>query len=132
VDASRLVSAGTSRGGVLAVAHAGLRPGLFEGVLNFVGGWLGEGCVDATAVNRSAFARGAASGDASLWLYGENDSFYSLAHSRGSFDAFVAAGGQGTFLTYARAPGLNGHFLVNDPALWTGDLDAYLGGLAPE
>jgi len=126
VDASRLLSAGISRGGALSVAHAGQRPGLFEGAVNFVGGWLGEGCVDAAAVNRAAFVRGAAFDRPTLWLYGENDSFYSLAHSRGNFSAFLTAGGQGTFLTYTRAPTLNGHFIIDEPALWTADLDDYV------
>jgi dienelactone hydrolase len=130
VAGSPLLSGGISRGGVLAVAHAGRRPGLFTGVVNFVGGWLGEGCSDAAVVNRSAFQAGAAFDRPTLWLYGENDSFYSLAHSRGNFDAFVAAGGQGAFLSYVRAPGLNGHFIVNDPTLWGADLDAYLRAVA--
>jgi hypothetical protein len=91
-----------------------------------VGGWLGEGCTDAVVVNRTAFARGASFDRPTLWLYGENDSFYSLPHSRGSFDAFVAAGGEGTFFTYTRAPTLNGHFIINDPALWAADLDAFV------
>lgn len=125
-DASRLLSAGVSRGGVLALAHAGLRQGLFEGAVNFVGGWLGEGCGDAVVVNRSAFARGATFDRPTLWLYAENDSFYSLAHSRGNYDTFRTAGGLGTFFTYTRASGLNGHFVINDPSLWTADLDAYL------
>ena len=126
VDASRLVGGGISRGGLLAVAHAGRRPDLFGGVVNFVGGWLGEGCGDAAAVNRAGFLAGAAFDPPTLWLYGENDSFYSLAYSRGHFDAFVAQGGQGLFFTYTRAPGLDGHFIINDPALWAADLDAYL------
>lgn len=32
--------------------------------------------------------------------------------------------------TVTSAPTLNGHFLVNDPALWRETLDAYLLGLA--
>ena len=131
VAGSPMLSGGISRGGVLAVAHAGLRSDQFTGVVNFVGGWLGQGCNDAAVVNRTAFLPGAAFDRPTLWLYGENDSFYSLAHSRGNFDAFVAAGGQGTFLSYVRAPGLNGHFIVNDPTLWSADLDAYLRAEAP-
>jgi dienelactone hydrolase len=128
-DATRVLSAGTSRGGVLALAHAGLRPGQFRGALNFVGGWLGEGCGSAATVNRLAFLRGAAFNRATLWLYGENDSFYTLPHSRGNFNAFTGAGGRGTFLTYLRAPTLNGHFIANDPALWGADVDAFLQAL---
>lgn len=126
VDASRLLSGGISRGGILAVAHAGFRPDLFVGVVNFVGGWLGQGCGDAVAVNRAGFLFGAAFERPTRWPYGENDPFYSVAHSRANFDAFVAAGGQGSFSVYTRAPGLNGHFIINDPQLWSPDLGAYV------
>ena len=49
-DASRLLMAGTSRGGFLSVVYAGERPQRVKGVVNFVGGWTGE----TTALPRSA------------------------------------------------------------------------------
>jgi dienelactone hydrolase len=129
VDRARLLAAGVSRGGILAAAHAARRPGVYRGVVNFVGGWLGEGCADAVAVNRPLFAAAGTFAGRTIWLYGENDPFYSVAHSRANFDAFVAAGGSAGFHVYTRAPGLNGHFIINDPGLWTPDLDAYVNAI---
>lgn len=129
VDPARLLAAGISRGGILAAAHAARRPGIFRGVVNFAGGWLGEGCADAVAVNRQTFTAAGTFGGPTIWLYGENDPFYSVAHSRANFDAFVGAGGNGAFRVYTRAPGLNGHFIIHDPALWTPDLSAFVQGL---
>jgi dienelactone hydrolase len=131
VDTTRMLVAGTSRGGILSIAHIARRPDVYLGAINFVGGWLGEGCGDHDAVNRSLFQSGATFPGPSLWLYAANDSFYSLSYSRANFDAFVSAGGFGSFKTYARAAGLNGHFLLNDPSLWGADVDAYLGLVAP-
>lgn len=93
---------------------------------------MGEGCADAVAVNRTGFLFGVAFERPTRWLYGENDSFYGVAHSRANFDAFVAAGGQGSFSVYTRAPGLNGHLIVNDPGLWAADLDAYVRAVVPQ
>jgi dienelactone hydrolase len=130
VDASVLLSAGISRGGILALVHAAQHPASFAGAVNFVGGWLGEGCVDAVPVNRSLAVRAAAFPDPTLWLYGENDPFYSLAHSRGNFNAFVGAGGRGSYKSYTRAPGLSGHLIINDPQLWAADLGDYVRDVA--
>lgn len=126
VDASRLLVGGQSRGGILAMAHAAQHPATYRGVLNFVGGWLGEACVDSVPVNRTTFVAAAAGPRVSRWLYGENDTFYSAAHSRANFDAFVAAGGSGRYLLYRRGdPALNGHFLINEPALWEGEVRGF-------
>jgi dienelactone hydrolase len=126
VDSTRLLAAGTSRGGILAVAHLARRPEVYLGAVNFVGGWLGEGCGDYASVNRTLFEQGAAFQGPSLWLYATGDSFYSLDHSQENFAAFTAAGGQGTLEIFTRAAGLNGHFLVNDSALWGDELAAWL------
>ena len=129
VDTTRMLVSGASRGGVLSLVHLARRPDVYLGAINFVGGWLGEGCGDYAAVNRALFVAAASFPDDSLWLYGNNDSFYSIAHSQANFDAFSNAGGLGTFNVYTRAAGLNGHFLTNDPHLWGPDIDAYIADL---
>jgi dienelactone hydrolase len=126
VDPARLLVGGQSRGGILAVAQLPQRPGRFRGAINFVGGWLGEGCGDFAAVNRTLFEDGAAGMAPALWLYARNDSFYGIGHSRGNFDAFVAAGGTGEFHEYSRAAGLEGHYLINDPPLWGAAVSAFM------
>lgn len=118
VDSERMLLGGVSRGGILSIVHAGTRPDHFNGVINFVGGWIGEGCPDPEAINTVSFRRGAEFQKPTLWLYGENDSFYSMEHSRKNFEAFIDAGGQGTFHSYSLGPGENGHGLVGRPDLW--------------
>lgn len=130
VDTTRLLVAGQSRGGLLAVAHSGRQPTAYRGALNFVGGWLGERCRDAEPVNRGAFVTAAPGVPSALWLYGENDPFYSRDHSRASFEAYQAAGGRGSFRLYRRnGPKASGHLILNEPNLWLGDIHAWLDQL---
>jgi len=126
VDTTRMLVGGTSRGGILAVAHVARRPDVYLGAINFVGGWISEGCGDYLVINQSLFVDGAAFPGTSLWLYGANDTFYSLAYSRTNFDAFTYAGGMGTMVELTRAPGLNGHFIINDSDLWSASVANYL------
>jgi len=129
VAPSPVLIGGQSRGGVLSIAYAGLHPEQIAGVINFVGGWLGEGCWAASTVNHALFERGAAYGRSTIWLYGQNDPFYSMAHSRDNFAAFEKAGGKGKFLEF-EAPVGQGHGLVGRPKLWSGPIDLYLNSLA--
>lgn len=126
VDKARLLIGGVSRGGILSVAYAGTRPDMFLGVVNFVGGWIGDACKEAARVNRTGFVRGAAMPRPTLWLYGERDAYYSLDHSRASFEAFLAAGGKGKMVSYTPPPGQDGHGIHGFPALWKSELDGYL------
>lgn len=125
VDRARLLIGGVSRGGILAVGYAGMRPGLFRGVVNFNGGWLGRGCASHETVNPLLFERGAAAGVPMLWLHGSQDPYYRIGHCRGNFARFLAAGGRGRFIA-ARA----GHGLLFKPPLWSGAMDGYLAELA--
>ncbi len=123
-----ILMAGISRGGILSIAYAGMHPREVAGVINFVGGWLGEGCWSASEVNGTLFRRGATFPHPTLWLYGNHDPFYSLDHSRANFAAFEAAGGKGSFFAF-EVPGGDGHRVMFSPPLWTGHVDRYLDAI---
>lgn len=127
VDPTRIMLGGVSRGGVLAAAYAGLHPNAAAGVVNVVGGWVGERCAAAPQINQALFRRGAAYPRPMLWLYASRDSFYSLRHSRANFEAFQAAGGQGRFVAYELPAGQEGHLIAGRPDLWRADLVDYVG-----
>jgi len=80
------------------------------GVINFVGGWMAEGCPNAREVNGTLFKRGGTFPHPTLWLYGNHDPFYSLDHSRANFAAF--------------------HRVMFSPPLWTDHVDRYLDSIA--
>jgi len=127
VDQRQLAIGGVSRGGILSIAYAGMRPDFFQGAINFNGGWLGRGCASHEIVNPSIFERGASAGISTLWLHGIDDQYYRIEHCRDNFDKFQNAGGQGKFIA-ARA----GHALLFKPALWTHHVDQYIASLANE
>jgi dienelactone hydrolase len=124
VDPTRVVIGGQSRGGILSVAYAGQHPAQVKGVVNFVGGWMGAGCDRATGINRTLFTRRARYPGETLWLYGDDDSFYPLSHSRETFAAFEAAGGRGSF--HELPPGAGGHYIWRQPSGWVPLVEAYL------
>lgn len=125
VDQDRLAIGGVSRGGILAIAYAGMRPGTFRGAINFNGGWLGRGCPNHEIVNPTLFERGAPAGIPTLWLHGSFDQYYRIGHCRGNFERFQSAGGRGKFVA---AP--MGHALMFKPALWKEHVDRYLDDLS--
>jgi dienelactone hydrolase len=124
---NQVLVGGQSRGGLLAVVYAGRWPEAVKGVVNFVGGWMSEGCVpDANG----HFFREAAKTAAvpMLWLYAERDSYYSVPAIRRYRAAFEQAGGRGPFALFPEIGG-NGHALAQKPLFWRPALDAYLQAL---
>src|SRR5713101_1111971 len=128
VALSRILIGGQSRGGVLSVAYSGAHPEQIVAVINFVGGWVGDGCATAQVVNQSLFEQGARLNRPMLWLYGRRDPFYSVPHSRENFAAFQKAGGQGSFLEFD-VPSGNGHDVIGHPQLWSSPIGDYLNSL---
>jgi len=125
VDKNQLVIGGVSRGGILSVAYAGMRPNTFRGAINFNGGWLGRACPSHEIVNPGLFERGAPAGISTLWLHGSYDQYYRIGHCRGNFERFLSAGGQGKFSSFPA-----GHALLFKPRLWKSHVDHYMDGLA--
>jgi dienelactone hydrolase len=127
VDRSKVLLGGQSRGGILAVAYAGRRPDLVRGVVNFVGGWMGEDCAERTEINADTFARAAGRyRKPTLWIYGTDDHFYGIGHSRRNFAAFTRAGGVGEFLEIAPAKPGEGHLVIRQSTDWHSAVAAYL------
>ncbi|HXH13386.1 MAG TPA: alpha/beta fold hydrolase [Alphaproteobacteria bacterium] len=101
---NRILIGGQSRGGLLAVVYAGRRPETVKGVINFVGGWMSEGCVpDAN----TRFFRDAARQATvpMLWLYADQDPYYSATTIRRYRAAFEEAGGRGPFYLFSDTGG---------------------------
>lgn len=131
VQSSQMLVAGQSRGGILAITYAGTRPGVFRGAINFVGGWMTDRCPDPGAINTATFRRGAGSTHPTLWLYGENDPFYQVAHSRHNFQQFQAAGGVGALEVFRLPAGVSGHGLLGYPAQWQSAVTAFVDEIGP-
>ena len=112
------------------MAYAGDHPEQTSGVVNFVGGWMGEVCPTAATINQTLFRRAARFDRSTLWLYGRNDPFYSIAHSQSNFAAFRAAGGKEEPFRNSRCPSGNGHYAMGYPSLWSPPVGEYLFGLA--
>ena len=104
---------GQSRGGLLSLAYAAKHPDQVLGVINFAGGWLAETCGTAATGQQGAIStRRRLSAGQTLWLYGKGDATYSMEHSRANFDAFVRAGGKGSFHDLPVPNSTPGHLLV--------------------
>ena len=125
VIASKMIVAGVSRGGILAIACAGQSKTRFLGAINLSGGWLGRLCSTYEMVNREVFLRGASFVEPTLWLHGNRDNFYSLAQCKRNYEAFCEAGGKGSFVALPA-----GHNLIFAPKVWVQHIDEYLSQIA--
>jgi len=126
-DPERVLIAGQSRGGILSVAYAAERPGTVRGVINFAGGWTSQRCDEGgRSFNQAAFrSAGGRTRIPMLWLYAEEDRYYSAAWIRRYHEAFVEARGVATLILFP-AFGADGHRLVDRVEMWKVAADDFL------
>ena len=116
---------GVSRGGVVALMQAGDQPGIAAGVINFVGGWISEPAGDPE-INPTLFRRIEGYDGVVLSIYGEDDPYYSIEHSRSNLSHVQDMGAESE-LHVISIPGFNmGHSAMWRPSLWEDVVSGYL------
>lgn len=130
VDASRILIVGVSAGGFAALATAADPPAGLRAVISFAGGRgspaPGVVCEDHALV-RAFGAFGETARVPTLWVYAENDSYFSPGLAHRFHDAFTAAGGRAELIVVGPF-GDDGHTLFSrrGTAIWRPLVDDFL------
>jgi dienelactone hydrolase len=129
VDASRIVVAGASHGGLTTIAYGEKPQQGVRGLLNFAGGLRQDACATWKEDLTHAFAT---YGDKvrlpSLWFYGQNDSFWSSQLVAQMYGAYVHGGAHAQLVDFG-AYKENAHRIVGDRdgvAIWWPHAEAFL------
>lgn len=122
IDPDKLVVAGQSVGGLVAVALTAKRPHGLMASLNFAGGHGGDPVRHPGEPCQPGMLRDLVVSYAKqqaglppipmLWVYTENDLYFAPRHSKAWYDAYVKNGGKADYLLLP-AFGDNGHFLFS-------------------
>ncbi|WP_189799522.1 dienelactone hydrolase family protein [Tateyamaria sp. syn59] len=124
VAQSDILVGGVSRGGVVAIMQAGSKPDDVAGVINFVGGWTGSR--GDASINPTLFKRINPFKGEVLSIYGEEDPYYSIEHSKSNLAEMERQGAKNT-LHVLKLPGYrNGHWVITMPALWEKEVELFL------
>ena len=109
---------------MVAILQAGSMPDGVAGVINFVGGWTGK--KGEASINPTLFKRIGAYDGLVLSIYGEEDPYYSIEHSKANV-AHLAASGAQSKLHVVKLPGYgNGHRVIVMPSFWEKEVAAFL------
>lgn len=127
VDPARIIVAGWSRGGFLSLIYAARFPQKVAGVINFAGCWVSElGGTNAAEFDRTRMAdAGRTVKVPTLWLYADNDHYWSLPSMRKIFAAYQANGGRGSLAEFTGIPN-DGHVLPLWISKWRSTVANYL------
>ncbi|MBC7607961.1 MAG: prolyl oligopeptidase family serine peptidase [Polaromonas sp.] len=100
-DTSRMMMAGQSHGGLATIAYSQNPASGFNLFINFAGGLKHTaGCQWELALRDAFQSYGKKSKTASIWFYGENDSYFPPNVIAPAFKAFVESGGNGEMVAY--------------------------------
>lgn len=130
VDADRIVVIGQSHGGWTSLAYGAEKPAPgVRALVNFAGGLRQTQCGNwEGALARAAASYGGQTTLPSLWLYGDNDSYFSPDTFRAMHSAYARAGGAARLLAYGRF-GADSHKLFSAEegrVTWEAPLDEFL------
>ena len=131
-DRSRVLVTGVSHGGWTALALGALHPRGVKGLVNFAGGLRQEGCVAwENTLARAAGSYGRRTEVPSLWLYGDNDTFFSPPTFTAMYRAYTAGGAHAKLVDYGEF-GNDAHMLFALPQgreIWEPEVTAFLKSL---
>ena len=133
---SKMLFAGISRGGFLSLMLAGERPEVAEGIVNFVGGWIGvtdrltaQDIQQRMETQKAMLTRAAKRTSApSIWFYAARDPYYYYKEGvpQELHRNWLDTGGRADFV-YIDNPTLTpGNAIAPQAALWERRVDAFL------
>ncbi|MBU6489550.1 MAG: alpha/beta hydrolase [Burkholderiales bacterium] len=129
VDASHIVVAGTSHGGLTTIAYGTDAARGVRGLINFSGGLRQDACAGWQDNLTRAFEQyGQTVRLPSLWIYGDNDSVWSPDLTQRMYAAYVAHGAQAKMVDFGDYKN-DAHRLVVDRdgvRVWWPAVDAFL------
>jgi len=132
VDRRHIVVAGGSFGGWNTLAYGMLNRPDVKGLINFSGGALIGDCrMQGLRLDLAVEHFGKGTRASSLWIYGENDSMFSVDVWHSMFDRYVAAGGKAELVTLGKFMRDTHNLLGYSEAmaLWAPQVDAFLDKL---
>ena len=135
-DPARIVLAGTSMGGLAAIAAAAKNPPGVVAYINFAGGTGGDGTrapehsCGSEAMESLMRTLGRTNRVPGLWLYAQNDLYWGAQWPVTWYRAFAESNKTTHFFMTDPVPGSDGHqLLARGSTLWTPPVDTFLAQL---